>query len=377
MNLALVDLTLDIATLISLALLTVWANAARRGSVGWLIAGVCAAAASHVLLARQEYAPFQPAAFRTEVGGWASALNLARNAGPGLFMVLAHRLFQDNKPVPRWLLALFGLQLLLEVIAYPHGPTPLRASPALLQLLFGGAALLWTVSHWRDDLVEARRRERLIVFVVLAFNMVASSLLLRVVVPGQGVLDYDIHVALTAVALAVLFGLLGRSWTEPPGLRPKPAVAAPAGAVPRAEAEDAAVERELERLIAEEQVHFEPDLTLGELARRVRAPEHRLRRVIHERLGDRNFNAFLHRLRIAEACRRFDDRALRTTPILTVALSVGYNSVNTFNRGFREVTGDTPSAYRAGVLAREAAPDSGKAHHFLDGTGPSEKLESL
>lgn len=41
------------------------------------------------------------------------------------------------------------------------------------------------------------------------------------------------------------------------------------------------------------------------------------------------------------------DPALRRTPILTIALSVGYQSVNTFNRGFRDVMDMTPSVYRA------------------------------
>ena len=377
MNLALVDLVLDIATLVSLGLLGAWAVTTRRGAVGWIIAAVCATAACHVILARQEYAPFQPPAFRTQVGGWASALNLARNAGPGLFMLLTHRLFEEEKPLPRWLLALFGLQLLLEVVVYPHGVGPLRVAPALLQLLFGGAALFWTVSQWRDDLVEARRRERSIVFVILAFNMVASSLLIRVIVPGQGRLDYLIHVALTAAGLVVLLGLLIRSWAHEPAARRTSTAGASVERPSRAEAEDAAIERDLQRLMVEEKVHLEAGLTLGRLAHRLRIPEHRLRRVIHERLGDRNFNVFLHRLRIAEACRRFDDPRLRSTPILTVALSVGYNSVNTFNRGFREVTGGTPSAYRAKVLTREGAPDSKNSRQILQRDPALEKLGSL
>ena len=40
-------------------------------------------------------------------------------------------------------------------------------------------------------------------------------------------------------------------------------------------------------------------------------------------------------------------RPWRRVPILTIALSTGYQSVNTFNRGFREVMGITPSAYRS------------------------------
>ena len=60
-------------------------------------------------------------------------------------------------------------------------------------------------------------------------------------------------------------------------------------------------------------------------------PEYRLRRVIHEGLKYRNFNALLHRYRIEEACALLADRQQRHLPILTIALTVGYNSINPFN----------------------------------------------
>ena len=78
-------------------------------------------------------------------------------------------------------------------------------------------------------------------------------------------------------------------------------------------------------------------------------PEYRLRRVIHERLQYRNFNALLHRYRIEEACALLADPQRRHLPILTIALSVGYNSINPFNRAFRELKGMTPSEFRAGA----------------------------
>ena len=65
-------------------------------------------------------------------------------------------------------------------------------------------------------------------------------------------------------------------------------------------------------------------------------------------MGYRNFNAFLHAYRIRDACAQLLDPNFARTPILTIALDVGYQSLNTFNRGFRETMGVTPSAYRAG-----------------------------
>jgi AraC-like DNA-binding protein len=107
-------------------------------------------------------------------------------------------------------------------------------------------------------------------------------------------------------------------------------------------------------LIEEKHAYREPGLTLAGLAARVGVPEYRLRKLIHEELGHRNFNAFLHAYRVREACAQLSDPTMRRIPVLTIALSVGYQSVNTFNRGFREVMGVTPSAYRAG---ENAAPN--------------------
>jgi len=45
------------------------------------------------------------------------------------------------------------------------------------------------------------------------------------------------------------------------------------------------------------------------------------------------------------------DAEQRHLPILTIALTVGYNSINPFNRAFRELKGMTPSEFRARAFA--------------------------
>ncbi len=117
----------------------------------------------------------------------------------------------------------------------------------------------------------------------------------------------------------------------------------------------------LTALLEEERICEQEGLSLGGLAKRVGLPEYRLRKLIHEQLGYRNFNALIHDYRIREACRQLSDPALRRTPILTIALSVGYSSINTFSRGFREITGVTPSAWREANLAANRMPDAAPA----------------
>jgi AraC-like DNA-binding protein len=122
------------------------------------------------------------------------------------------------------------------------------------------------------------------------------------------------------------------------------------------EASDALVR--LNDLLDLEHVYRRPSLTLRELADLVGLPEYRMRKLINEQLGYQNFNAFLHEYRIREACKQLRDPNMRRVPILTIALSTGYQSINTFNRGFREIIGITPSAYRAGESAETAGKTS-------------------
>jgi AraC-like DNA-binding protein len=89
-----------------------------------------------------------------------------------------------------------------------------------------------------------------------------------------------------------------------------------------------------------------PGLTIAGLADHLGTPEHRLRALINQRLGYRNFSAFLNGYRIGEAKAVLTDRARVDLPVLTIAMDLGYNSLPPFNRAFRAETGTTPSEYR-------------------------------
>ena len=97
----------------------------------------------------------------------------------------------------------------------------------------------------------------------------------------------------------------------------------------------------------EKRIYQEPGLTIASLAALLKVPEYRLRRLINVRLGYRNFNQMLHAYRVADAAAALADPEKRHLPILTIALTSGYQSINPFNRAFKESKGVTPSAFRA------------------------------
>ncbi len=366
MSMPLFLLAIDVATIVCAVLLGARVLASQpRSRNARLIALIAFAMACGVLLGRQEYGYWIPPAFRVDVGGWAWVLDIARNLTPGLFMLLCFNLFVEQRRFPRWLLILVAVQLCLDepgraIVpqAWRYAYFATQTAPALLQMLFGGIALYWTVVEWRDDLVEARRSVRVATLAV-GSGMIVVSGLSQVLIDQASHANYLAHEMLAAANLAILAFVLFRVIGEDAS-RVLDFDSAPATIMPRPEAAigpDPALAR-LIALLEEEHICQNEGLSLAQLAARVGLPEYRLRKLIHEQLGYRNFNALLHDYRIREACRQLSDPALRRTPILTIALSVGYASINTFSRGFREIMGMTPSAWREAKLGVGETPDT-------------------
>jgi AraC-like DNA-binding protein len=102
------------------------------------------------------------------------------------------------------------------------------------------------------------------------------------------------------------------------------------------------------KAMRQERLYTESGLTIGDLAERVSVQEYRLRKLINQSLHFRNFNQFLNQYRIEEAARRLLDPAQEHIPISSIALDVGYASLSSFNKAFKETHGVTPSVYRSG-----------------------------
>ena len=94
-------------------------------------------------------------------------------------------------------------------------------------------------------------------------------------------------------------------------------------------------------LMAEEQPWLEPELTLAELAHRLRTNTSLLSHVINTGCGQ-NFNDFVNTYRVAEAERKLQDPRLAHYSLVGIALESGFNSKSTFNRVFKKLAGRTP-----------------------------------
>ena len=212
--------------------------------------------------------------------------------------------------------------------------------------------IAWTLAETfagrRADLVEGRRRLRLQVVAALAAYMLvvlAAELYLR------GAQTPSWAEAANGAGVLVLASGLGLAL-----LRVRDdLVPTPARRLVEPDAADQAIEHGLRNAMEQERLYREEGLTIAALAARLNVQEHRLRRVINGQLGFRNFNEFLNRLRIEEACAALSDPAKARITVLTIALDAGFGSLGPFNRAFKAQAGVTPSEYRRGKLAELGA----------------------
>jgi AraC-like DNA-binding protein len=321
---------------------------------------------------------------------WRSALNPhVRIAGVLAGLSLSAMFITESQPL--W--QAMGSPYVLLAVDYPVGGlfwlfvltmfedwrvTPLTLAPAAILLVSGFfmapaapvvTGWIWTARNvfagllaahagfvvlrgWSDDLVEGRRRFRGLVLgmaCLFAIMEVAAGfayradpagpwLLLTIGHPYGGLMVAALGLALATVMLqprAAVFGAARRAEPAPD---------------PRADAADRLLIERLNAVMTAEAWRRE-GLAIGALAAELGTAEHRLRRLINQKLGYRNFADFLNARRIEAAKRRLADPADARTTVATIAFDLGYGSLGPFNRAFRAATGVTPSEWRRRTLA--------------------------
>ena len=208
----------------------------------------------------------------------------------------------------------------------------------LIEVALAAHALYVIARSWRGDLVEARRRLRgpfltfvtLYVLTLSGFEIAEALGFFR---PWFRLLG-GVTMALYCSAGAIVFlqvrrEIFGTAQPAPDGL----------------DAGDRATLDRLEALMQAEAWRRE-GLAIGDLATEVGVPEHRLRRLINDHLGFRNFAAFVNARRIAAARTILGDPAQARVSVAAIAFDLGFGSLGPFNRAFKEETGVTPTQYR-------------------------------
>ena len=303
-----------------------------------------------------------------------------------LFWVFVRALFDDDfalRPVhvASWLAVAALAALNCAIVA---GSASVLAPVIMgiqraVPLLFAVLAAMAAASQWRSDLVGGRRRLRLFI-VVTGVGYSVGMLAVRLASPrGQlsgpsATADVAMLLLIVAVVAWRMVRLAGSELFPaaqapaaipllmpdplPPPPAPQPPVAAPADPPPPepepGPASNPAEDRladSLHHAMAVEHAYRSEDLSIAALAARLSVPEYRLRRLINQRLGHRNFNAYVNGFRLAEAMAALADSSKRELPVLTIALTAGFQSIGPFNRAFKAATGLTPTEFRRKKLA--------------------------
>ncbi|MFS2109236.1 helix-turn-helix domain-containing protein [Sphingomonas sp. Sphisp140] len=273
---------------------------------------------------------------------------------PLALWVFAHLIFE--RPVDKRLFGLAFAVTLVDWLLFARAlyvtyemPVAAGAVQHGIAFLLAAHAIAIAIANRGDDLSEKRRMFRLGFVIVVG----VQTLGIVVVESLYDLLRTDIWLMLlqssTALIAILAFGVAMLSANaellfDADAPKPERAPLSPAEHV---------LKQKLDAAMAAH-VYRESGLTIGVLAEKLGVPEHRLRALINQRLGYRNFSDFLNSHRIGDARAWLGDPARVDLPVLTLAMDLGYGSLAPFNRAFRDATGTSPSEYRRAAILEKS-----------------------
>lgn len=319
---------------------------ARATLAGRLLAGLCASVAALELATG-------PIGESLPTGIW-TPLRVIGGFNIALLWLFCLAVLRDGFRI-RWLervgSVLFSLGPLATMIDWGDMPG------AGLRMTLIGLAPLLAIGHigwvalWErgGDLVEGRQRGRVWLIGLLATAALVSVVSENLADPGTATL---VRIALAGIPVVVV-AYVWLTSLQPGRLLFEPAVALVAGTPSRVDPRDQSMLAALVETM-EAGLYREPGLTIERLAETLRTPTHRLRIVINQGLGHRNFAAFVNGYRLTYAKAALADPARGRETVLAIAYESGFAALQSFNRVFKDAEGETPTGFRDRRL-REAA----------------------
>lgn len=276
-------------------------------------------------------------------------------SAPFFLWLISRHLFTDESKIPRWALATLLAYITLRLI----GSSIISAGRELndfefvlfmyltqsVMLAFAAHAIYMAIRHFNTDLVEPRRRLR--VPFVLAMGLIVA------VIVASGFLYFLPSVVrifyFSVIFLCVLFFniVIFRLHKDSPQLVMSSELLTAVNIRNFETRSDKALFQRLQEAMERDQLYSKIGLTIKDLADALNMQEYLLRRFINKKLHYRNFYQFLNEYRIKKATTRMLEPAEQVAQISTIALDVGYASLSSFNKSFKELHGITPTVFRS------------------------------
>ncbi|SJZ89180.1 AraC-type DNA-binding protein [Enhydrobacter aerosaccus] len=279
---------------------------------------------------------------------WIIPARILSNSIAGVFVAWAETVFGDAARPTRWRWAVFIALLPLATVATLSGASRAWNATHAATLIVAICETARVLAGRKADLVEGRRRLRVVFACAVGLVILTTTVL-----DAAGVRWLPGLLAILGVAVAAALLRLRAVFPEPTLAAAPMVPATPTPPAPGTEmsADERQLAERLRQAMERDRVYRDMNLSIDRLAERLGTPEYRLRRLINQRLGHRNFNDFVNQHRLNEARIALSDPAQARVPVLTIALDAGWGSIGPFNRAFKAQTGQTPTEFRRRALA--------------------------
>jgi len=289
-------------------------------------------------------------------------------AAPAVLWVIAHYLFVDERKISAYMWAVIIGYQVVRTVSYlflDQSGTPgivLSQLTFIVMLILSVQVITTAYIGRRHDLVEQRRRFRVPFSLGLGSILAAivSLSMISVVISPERLDVFMVYATMVSYLAVFVFTLVVNLATFKL-VKESPLLMVASDALPMSNPSseiskykiDPEILAKITKAMEVDKLYTESKLTIGDLAARIDVQEYKLRRIINQGLGYRNFNQYLNQYRIDEASKRLVSSNESQLPISTIALDAGYASLSSFNKSFKEIKGVTPSAYRISVAADE------------------------
>ena len=104
-------------------------------------------------------------------------------------------------------------------------------------------------------------------------------------------------------------------------------------------------EIDLKAIVQSKKSYLKSNLNLNDFAKQAGIPSAQVSKILNSKYNQ-NFNEFINTFRIEEVKEKLNDPNFNHYSILGIALECGFNSKATFNRVFKNITGQSPSQFK-------------------------------
>ena len=264
------------------------------------------------------------------------------------FSSLIHH--EEESGYIRWLHAAPPFAMLLLLLVAPG-----LIDAALILLFVGYSLALLALGRTGPDALDEARLDGAVsahrALVLAAVSLCVSAFFDLVIL-----LDFEWSQGVNAAVIISNANLLGLllDWGDGDrgGARESAStVPADAAQAPSMVDQDREILGRVDRLLVEQKLFRDENLTLSRLARRAGVPARQISGAIN-RLARKNVSQYINDRRIAEACRLLKETDMSVTAAM---LDCGFQTKSNFNREFRRVTSLSPAAWREQSRSSQSA----------------------